>query len=215
MTGALVAALLLLAGCSDDGDSSSDGSTPTTSASTPEPTAEDGLSVVCDVLTPAERTSLLGLDRGTRLDGPVDLGGQGCFWNDPKRPAAIQLTIVSMSTADWLKGVPSALAALEQSPDLAAEERAALEEMQAEVATLSEDDIDQACELFTRLAEIQGQPTGATTTVQVTRGRPGLSAQHCEGDTFSSVVGASPEIVASEQLQDAYREAVAKVAAAG
>lgn len=208
--GVLLAAVLVLAGCSED-DPGSREPAPTPSASASESTtpAVD----VCAVLDPQERAALVGLANPRRLQGPARLSGEGCYWTDPDNPS-ITLTVVAMSTREWLTGLPSALSALEQDDDLSKDERQRVDRMRQEVDSLSEDDVDHACDLFASLAEIYGQPAGSATTVQGTRSGQGLSAQHCEGDQFTSVVGNAPDLRLSRHLVDDYRDAVEKVAGA-
>jgi len=206
--GALLAGLLLLAGCSDD-DGSSDGDpteAPTTAAWEPTP----GL---CQVLTAAERAELLGLADPDRLEGPQRMEGQGCAWVDGKNPA-VQLILVAIPTTTWIKDMPAAIDAQLADPNLSADNRADLEALEAELATLSSDETDDLCDLFGRLAEVQGYPEDSSTTVYVTRSGPGLSAQHCEGDTYTSLVGRSTKVTDSEPMLAAYQAAVEKAAAA-
>ncbi len=203
--GALLAGLLLLAGCSDDGGDN--GSDATEATATPwEPTP--GL---CELITPDERAALLALDDPRQLNAPQLMGGQGCAWVHRKRPE-IQLILISMSTQDWIRDLPAALDAQLGIDDLTADDRAGLQAIKAEIEALDSEDSDDLCGFFSRIAAIQGYPEGSTTTVYATRGTAGLSAQNCEGDTFTSLVGRSKDIGQSEAKLDAYQAAVEEVA---
>lgn len=210
LPGVLLASVLLLAGCSDDDGGSgeaderpSDG----TSGTAWEPTP--GL---CEILSVEERAGLLALDKPGRLAGQLDQE-KGCAWIDREDPA-VQLVLVSIPTTEWFRDLPGAIEAQLAIPDLDAGQRADLEAIQAEVQSMEAGQTHELCGLFSRLAEVQGYPAGSATTVYVTRGTAGLSAQNCEGDTFTSLVGRSAAIGDSPAMLEAYESAIGKVVAA-
>lgn len=204
LPGVLLATVLLLAGCSDDDGGSGDG---------PDETAEwEPTPGLCEILTAEERAELLALDRPDRLGGQQPQE-KLCAWIDRKDPA-VQLVLVSIPATEWFRDLPAAVDAQLANPDLDAGQRTSLEAIRSEVEATDPEESDDLCGLFSRLAEVQGYPEGSTTTVYVTRGAPGLSAQHCEGDTFTSLVGRSARLEDSPETLAAYESAIGKVVAA-
>ena len=206
---ALLTGFLLVAGCSDDGDGegSDDATTSPTGAWEPTP----GL---CEVLSTGEPAQLLALQDPATLEGPERVNeGRGCVWIDRRQPE-VQLLLIAIPTREWVRELPSAIDAQLALDDLSAEDRSNLETIQSELGSLSTDDTDDLCDLFSRMAEVQGYPEDSATTVYVTRGAPGLSAQHCEGDTYTTLVGRSARLSDSESMLAAYGDAVERAAAA-
>lgn len=172
----LLAAGILLSGCSgDEADPGPDAPPPATSSSGP--------SAVC-ALTAAEVTAVIGKDAAVTSSTPTR-----CDWRTADQNAGV--VAFSMTAEDWAAALPSLLPQLRLDRRLTPAQEQSLARVQAMVDAGSLD-AAQACEAFAIVAPIGGaeQVGGAWANI-VAPGQvipqQGVSAQSCSNGRFASV----------------------------
>jgi len=211
-----VVPLLLVAGCggSDDGSSSSssssssESSSGSTSSGTPSPSESASESASpsaaagaapCDALSARDLKALTGADLGAGDEGQAGTL-PACQWGNPSS-AGVQA--VSVSAEEWGAQLPALIQQVKASGafDDAANARQ-LEKASKLVESGKQLDGDQACSLFSQLAELQGNKPGQDTTVTLlpTAKQPqAISAQSCTDGRFASVLLIKPGITGSKK----------------
>jgi hypothetical protein len=207
--GALVP-LVLLAGCGSDDSTSKSASSDESASSTPSPSAEESASespspgteaaaAPCDTLTGKDLETLTGKDLGTGNQGQVGTLA-ACQWGDPSS-AGVQA--VSVPAEEWGAQLPALIQQVKASGafDDAANTKQ-LEKASKLVEQGKQLDADQACNLFSKLAELQGNKPAQDTTVTLlpTAADPqAISAQTCTDGRFASVLVIKPGITGSQK----------------
>jgi hypothetical protein len=212
--------LALLAGCgSDDGSttsSSSDSSpsgTPSPSESSATESAGPGAAAgaPCDALDSQDLEALAGTDLGTGNAGKAGTL-TACQWGDPNS-AGVQA--VSVTAEEWGAQLPVLIQQVKASGAFDdATNAKQLEKASKLVESGKQLDADQACSLFSRLAELQGNKPHRSVTVTLlpTAQQPqAISAQTCTDGRFASVLLIKPGITGSRQEISAVSGALQQV----
>jgi hypothetical protein len=224
--GALVP-LALLAGCgSDDSPSTSassgESSTPSPSESESAPEASESASesaspgaeaaaAPCESLDAKDLRALTGKDLGAGNAGQVGTL-PACQWGSPTS-AGVQA--VSVTAQEWGAELPGLIQQVKASGafDDAANTQQ-LEKASKLVEQGKQLDADQACNLFSELAELQGNKPGQDTTVTLlpTSDNPqAISAQTCTDGRFASVLVIKPGITGSRKEIGTVSDALERV----
>lgn len=204
LTTAIVISAGVLAGCGGSGDEPSPDST------TPTPSAAPR-SLACALLTAEERRELTGsaVDEVIPSRPPGDT--EQCRWVGDRGDRAPTFVQTITSPADvWAQAVPDVLDNYERTGDITDDDRREIEEAKRLAAMGSDLSPDQACALFTTMAEIGGAPQGSNFTVSYTPivDQLAASAQICTSGTFTSVLISKPDLEQSSELDQAMTEAV-------
>ncbi|SDU38780.1 DUF3558 family protein [Amycolatopsis keratiniphila] len=193
-------AMLGLVGCSSD----KSGSAPqgqvaaSVAQSSADPDAKTSTpDALCELLTPAELSTLTGEASDPKT---LAVGGlPACHW---KTPAGGRVQVIGTSAEKWATQLPAAIEQLKKSGLLDDPETARkLEAARDLIASGKEIAPDRACELFSTLLEIQGQPVGSSRTVNLipTRENPkAINGQACSGGRFTSVQLVAPNLSGSD-----------------
>jgi hypothetical protein len=222
--GALVP-LALLAGCSSDDSSSKAASSDESSSSTPSPSESESASesatesaspgaadaAPCESLDANDLQALTGKDLGTGNVGQVG-ALPACQWGSPSS-AGVQA--VSVTAEEWGAELPGLIQQVKASGafDDAANTKQ-LEKASKLVEQGKQLDADQACNLFSELAELQGNKPGQDTTVTLlpTSDNPqAISAQTCTDGRFASVLVIKPGITGSRKEIGTVSDALERV----
>jgi hypothetical protein len=190
-------AMLGLAGCSSD----KSGSAPQgKAAESVAPSSADSATTpgaLCELLTPAELSMLAG-----EVSDPKTLAVGGlpaCHW---EAPAGGRVQVLGASAGTWATQLPAAIEQVKRSGLLDDPETARkLEAARDLIASGKEIAPDRACELFSTLLEVQGQPAGSSRTVNLipTRENPkAINGQVCSGGRFTSVQLVAPNLSGSD-----------------
>lgn len=188
------AALVLLSACSgsDDAKSAVKASGTPTASATPSAPPVDPSQIACTMLTASDRTTLAGsaVDEVVAASGTD--GGSQCRWQ--AEAAVIQVT--TLPAKEWAKSLPDVVKKIESSSAAASpadkKDLEAAKKLLAGAASFTD---EQACEAFTTLAELDGEPKGTTTTVTsipITETESGISAQACDEGELTSVLYSIP-----------------------
>jgi len=193
-------AMLWLVGCSSDKSGSApqgkvaegvapSSADPATKTSTPD--------ALCELLTPAELSMLTG-----EVSGPKSLAVGGlpaCHWETTDGG---RVQVIGASAEKWATQLPAAIEQVKKSGLLDDPETARkMEAARDLVASGKEIAPDRACELFSTLLEVQGQPAGSSHTVNLipTRENPkAINGQACGGGRFTSVQLVAPNLSGSD-----------------
>ncbi|MFC5676604.1 DUF3558 domain-containing protein [Aeromicrobium endophyticum] len=191
---AAAAALVLLSGCSGSDDSepaTKPSATPTASA-TPSVPPVDASQVACSMLTASDRTALAGTAVDEVVAASGTDGGSQCRWQADA--AVIQVT--TLPAKEWAKSLPDVVKNLESSSASASPaDKKDLETAKKLLSGAASFTDEQACQAFTTLAELDGDPKGTTTTVTsipITETESGISAQGCDDGELTSVLYSIP-----------------------
>lgn len=223
--GALVP-LALLGGCGSDEASTESSSSGQTSSSTPSPTESESATASespteeatatapCDSLTGADLETLAGQDLGEGSEGQAGTL-PACQWGDPN---AAGVQAVNVAAEEWGAQLPVLIQQVKASGafDDAANTKQ-LEQASKLVESGKQLDADQACTLFSQLAELQGNKPNQTTTVTLlpTAEQPqAISAQTCADGRFASVLLIKKGITGSQDEISTMNDALDKVVAA-
>lgn len=118
-----------------------------------------------------------------------------------------------MAAPKWAESVPAVIDRLESSgAKISAEDQKQIDEASGLLKSSKGLTDEQACSLFSTLAEIGGAPAGSDTLVsytQLTDKVLAVSAQTCRGGVFTSIVDASPGLKQSDDITKAAGVAVA------
>ena len=188
------AALVLLSACSgsDDAKPAAKASGTPTASATPSAPPVDPSQIACTMLTASDRTTLAGsaVDEVVAASGTD--GGSQCRWQ--AEAAVIQVT--TLPAKEWAKSLPDVVKKIESSSAAASpadkKDLEAAKKLLAGAASFTD---EQACEAFTTLAELDGEPKGTTTTVTsipITETESGISAQACDEGELTSVLYSIP-----------------------
>ncbi|MFK0244873.1 hypothetical protein ACIQUM_09250 [Amycolatopsis azurea] len=193
-------AMLWLVGCSSDKSGSApegevdEGVGPSSADPAAKTSAPDAL---CELLTPAELSMLAG-----EVFEPKALAVGGlpaCHW---EIPAGGHVQVIGTSAETWATQLPTAVEQVKRSGLLDDPETARkLEAARDLIASGKEIAPDRACELFSTLLEVQGQPAGSSRTVNLipTRANPkAINGQTCDGGRFTSVQVVAPNLSGSD-----------------
>lgn len=195
-----VSAGLWLVGCSSD----KSGSAPqgkvaeSVTPSSADPAAKTATpDALCELLTPAELSMLTGEVSDPK---PLAVGGlPACHW---ETPAGDRVQVIGASAGTWAMQLPAAIEQVKKSGLLDDPETARkLEAARDLIASGNEIAPDRACELFSMLLEVQGQPAGSFSTVNLipTRENPkAINGQACSGGKFTSVQLVAPNLSGSD-----------------
>lgn len=219
-----VTSVLLIAGCSASGASQRSPDAPPPDEVTPSATATTTPSVEADpesAPTPSadgpEPCDLLTSEDLVALGGAEDLDAQAgltagvpnCQWPFPDGRFA---QVIASSSSDWARSLPSAVRAFEESGfPLDEEQRGRLEEGVQLVEGGGRMDPDEACDAFSLMLELQGQPPGTMEIVTVAPSfdEPyAVSGQMCSGGQFTSVMIGSADGLAEPLPMQAVADAV-------
>lgn len=191
---AAAAALVLLSGCSGSDDSkpaAKPSATPTAGA-TPSAPPVDASQIACSMLTASDRTTLAGTAVDDVVAASGTEGGSQCRWQADA--AVIQVT--TLPAKEWAKSLPDVVKNLESSSASAsAADKKDLETAKKLLSGAASFTDEQACQAFTTLAELDGDPKGTTTTVTsipITETESGISAQGCDDGELTSVLYSIP-----------------------
>lgn len=152
---------------------------------------------LCELLTPADLSMLAG-----EVSDPKSLAVGGlpaCHW---ETPAGGRVQVIGASAEKWATQLPAAIEQVKRSGLLDDPETARkLEAARDLIASGKEIAPDSACELFSTLLEVQGQPAGSSRTVNLipTRENPkAINGQACSGGRFTSVQLVAPNLSGSD-----------------
>lgn len=121
------------------------------------------------------------------------------------------MQVQAAPSADWGRTVGAAMKELAESPILTAEDVKELELAQRELSERGELSAQQACAVFSVIAEIGGAPKGATHVVQyvpVDDVSFAVTAQKCTNGRFTSVAFHTPGLQESPQMTRLVRAAL-------
>ena len=195
---AVTLCVLVLAGC--------DASTKKEPVDTAEPRGPRP--DICDALNADERESLVGVVLGTSERAGAGFPDR-CLWTDKDQPRAL-LRLSSMPANVWGRDLPILLRGLDSNASLTADQQAEVKDAQALVEDTNVD-AATACEIFSLMAEVNGEDEGTDLVV----GRiaddpaPTYTAQTCTDGRYSQVAFTSDTDVAEALDQGA--SAVRKV----
>ncbi|MBC7633876.1 hypothetical protein [Aeromicrobium sp.] len=169
----------------------------------------------CALLDAKEREALAGapVDTVTPIesagDGAGSGGGAQCRWTSGGR--LVQAS--TLTAPQWAETVPMAIDRLEKSgARISADDQRQIDRSRSLLKSAAGLTEEQACSLFSTLAEIGGAPKGSDTLVSYTQLTPkvlAVSAQTCRGGVFTSIVDAGPQLKQTDQLTKAAGVAVA------
>lgn len=155
----------------------------------PEPAADDK---VCALLESDEVAAVL--PDAAAEPAPALTGGiLSCQWPSE---AGTYVQLMSTRASEWSRALPGLVAQLEAGGVITSQK--ALSKLRAGARLIERDgavDDQMACDLFSRLLELQGQRPGThhIATIVPTRDDPqGVTAQICTGGQFTSVMVADP-----------------------
>lgn len=181
-----------LAGCSSD---SLDPVVEATSDPAGKDSGGSSSHTSCELLTEAELTEL----SGEPLSEPV-LGSTAglpvCQWRSPD---GVGIQLVSVPAATWAKQVPAILEQIQASDLLHKDPEFGrkMEDVRRLLKSGAARDPDGACALFGGLLEIQGQPAGESSVINLipTKDDPqAISGQSCSQGMYTSVLLAAPDL---------------------
>lgn len=217
---AAVVPLALLAGCR--GDDSTPSSSSTSSASSPsasesasespsESAGAEAAASPCDSLQADDLEALTGKDLGEGNEGRAG-SLPACQWGDPSTGG---VQVVDVTAEEWGRQLPALIAQVKASGAFD-DARNSKQLRQASKLIESGRHLDggQACRLFSKLAEIQGNRAGAQTTVTLlpTAQQPqAISAQTCADNRFASVLVIRKGITGTRQEISSVTRALARV----
>ncbi|WP_244199921.1 hypothetical protein [Amycolatopsis thailandensis] len=196
----VASAMLWLVGCSSDKSGSApqgkvaEGVAPSSADPATKTSAPDAS---CELLTPAELSMLAG-----EVSEPKTLAVGGlpaCHW---EMSAGGRVQVICTSAGTWARQLPAAIEQVKRSGLLDDPETVRkLETARDLIASGKEIAPDRACELFSTLLEVQGQPAGSSRTVNLipTRENPkAINGQACSGGRFTSVQVVAPNLSRSD-----------------
>jgi hypothetical protein len=202
-----VAAGLTVAACSRGSDPKAADPTPSASAS-PQATV-DPKEPACTFLTASERKELVGSSIDTIVATSGSANSSQCRWQASS--ALIQVT--TLPAQAWAKTLPQVVKQLESSGDVkTAADKKELARAKKLLSAASSFTGEQACDVFTTLAEIGGAPDGATTTIAVvpiTDAESGVSAQMCTSGEMTSLIYSVPALKKTKAVDAAVTKALA------
>ncbi|WP_426561605.1 hypothetical protein ACPPVT_15035 [Angustibacter sp. McL0619] len=192
-------AVTLLSGCGDTGVVTSP--TPTANRECQRLTNDEVDTLAADHLTGPDETAIAGL--------------QSCVWHTKDNSTAVTVTHVDASV--WATKLPALLDQVEKG-GLAKNEKT--QEQLANVRGVLEAggsmDAATACQMFSTLLEMQGQPAGTTRSVffYPTKAHPqAMTGQACENGVFTNVSVARPDLKGT--TEEGHRVLAALISAAG
>ncbi len=121
------------------------------------------------------------------------VGGQipACQYTAVAKGGGAQIARVPAD--EWIQAVPSILSQLEQIPTFADDPE--MQRRMEDAITILEDggppDADQACEIFSLMAALNGTPPGSKVSIAylpTEEAAQGLSAQGCDKGSYASVL---------------------------
>ena len=210
--------VLALGGCAGDepdeagADAPSPEATSSAPATTTSPETSDASEIdQCELLTDAQIAELAG----ERLGGkqPHTIAGElpACVWGTPVK--GVQLG--SVSSVVWARGLPTVVEQLKASGAADAATLQKLEDAADLVATGESIPAGQACDLFTKLVELNGLPKGSNVTVNLipdANNPQAISGQACLGGIYTTVLLIRPDLSGSDdetqRVEQALRQAM-------
>lgn len=147
------------------------------------------------LLSDQEAADLVGEDVGTAERGHAgDL--PACQWGSPT--AGVQ--VIDLSADDWIEQLPELIKEFRSSGVAVTPEQQDRLDEGVELARSADGATpDEACEVFSTMAEIQGEKAGADSLVTLLPNRQEpevVSAQACADGRFQSVTFAQPDLAA-------------------
>lgn len=205
-TAVLAAAMLLaLSACSSSDEEPADDPAPSASEEVDENLDENA---GCKLLTAKDREKLLGSQLDAVASSDARRGASQCRWASDQ--GLVQVT--DLAAEDWAKTLPSIVAQMEQSADVGdPASKAQLAEAKKLLAGADSFTGDEACQAFSKLAEIGGDKAGTTTTltyVPISETAVGISSQTCTGGRLTSIVFSTPKLKKSKQLEGRVADAL-------
>lgn len=199
----LLLLLLTMAGCGSDGDDDANGGTapdpaPSSTSAVPTPDGEeDADGSACELLPDARIESLAGEALGEGAETEVAGVLPVCQWGDL---TSLGVQAGRVAASEWAKSLPTVVAQLAASGILDGEGVERLERASALVESGSTIPADEACHLFSDLAEIGGNGKDATRALAIVPSRTdpqAISGQSCVDGTYATVLLARPDLTGS------------------
>ena len=188
---------LILTGCggSDEpAEESAPETTDSSSSSSPTESPSDTEAASCpDLFTDKQAAELVGSDVGTAEEAEVE-GLPACQWGSPN--TGVQ--VIALPADEWIAQLPALIDALEQSGlSISPDQQQRLDEGRELISGGADASPDEACELFSTLAEVQGMPSGSDSVTNLfpNQEQPEVvSAQAYTDGRFTSVTFGSPDL---------------------
>lgn len=158
-------------------------SSPSASTSTPAPVPG------CELLTSAEVTTLAGLPLAvTKQYTQDDIPLSGCDWGESTAP---WVNVESTESTLWTIKVPQIVTEISGYSDLLDADTPLTQRILAAVERIKKAELkdeDEACDVFSDLAELLGQPAGTTSFVTTSAdSTPEVSGQTCTDGRWTRV----------------------------
>jgi hypothetical protein len=206
--------LLALAGCAGDepDDAGADPASPESTSSAPATTTSPDTSDAgdvdqCELLTDAQIAELAG----EPLAGgqPHTIAGQlpACVWGTPEK----HVQVGSVSAGVWARGLPTVVEQLKASGAVDAANLQKLEDAADLIATGESIPPGRACDLFSRLVEMNGLAKGSTVTVNLVpdaNDPQAITGQACQGGIYTTVLLVRPDLSGSEEENQRVEQAL-------